>query len=692
MLDLSSLNPQQYEAVVQYHGPTLILAGAGTGKTAAITHRIAYMLQCGVEPTSIAAMTFTNKAAREMRERLMGLAGKRAAKVTLGTFHSFCLKRLRENYQAAGLARSFSLVSAAEQVDLVRRALEERNWHSMYNSGVVHATISAAKNELLEPEEVINTESFKYTAQIEREVLAEVYALYERQLKLNHAIDFDDCIFKLVKLLNNEEEALKKMRASFHYLLVDEFQDTNLAQFAVLEKLAEEHKNICVVGDDDQSIYSWRGAVPYILERFEQTFDSAKIIYLEQNYRCTNVILGAANRLIQNNPTRKDKKLWSKSQDQIPINLVAHKTEKVEAEWVAETCLTLLGRGSQPKDIAVLYRANTQAKHIELAMREMNVAYKTYGGQSFFERKEIKDFLAYLRLIADENDAMAFWRVINTPNRGMGLKTLERIEAVATEMKKSPYWVLANNKAELLGRAATSGQEFVAKVQSFSGRKVTTLEEFEMFTREIIKEFKLADDIRQKTKNELSKRNKLDTLNNLPNYLKYSAERQLEGDKDQIDFKDLVDKLSLNESEEYSAEQEKPNCVSLMTVHAAKGLEFASVFSVGLEEDLFPHKNSLTTVIGLEEERRLFYVALTRAKKNLFLSHTLERSSAYHREFRKPSRFLKELGDCLDAELQEDLAKSAEERKEERKTQTLQKLGSLKERLQGFGKPNSGFS
>ncbi len=683
MLDISSLNPPQQSAVVNYEGPTLILAGAGTGKTRAITYRIAYMLENSVPPATIAAMTFTNKAAREMRDRLKELSGEKATKVSLGTFHAFCLKLLRKYHHRINLPAKFTLVSAGEQVDLVRRALDEKCWHGIYNAASVHAAISAAKNILLEPNDIITDESFKFNAQIEREALAEVYSLYERQLRLNHAIDFDDCIFKLVKLLRTEKDILETLQLQYQYILVDEFQDTNISQFAVLELIASKNKNICVVGDDDQSIYSWRGAVPQILAKFESTFEGTRVIFLEQNYRCTNIILGAANRVIKNNSSRKDKSLWSEASDQIPITLMVHKDEKFESEWVAETCLTLLGRGLQPKDIAVLYRANTQSKFIELAMREMRVPYKTYGGQSFFERKEIKDFLAYLRLIAYHDDAMAFWRIINTPSRGLGLKTLEKIEAIAAAEKKSPYHIISSGKGDLIGRPATAAAEFVEKIKHFAERQVHDLAQFEAFARDMIREFHLADDIRAKTRDEISKRNKLDTLHNIPNYLKYSIERQLQG-QTTVDFKELIDRLTLNETEEFGADEEKPNCVSLMTVHAAKGLEFSAVFSVGLEEDLFPHKNSLTSTIGLEEERRLFYVALTRAKKNLFLSHTMERSTAYHKEFRKPSRFLKELGDALNMEMQENFAQDAETRKQSRKTNTLARLGEIKDRLSQF--------
>ncbi|MES2746332.1 MAG: UvrD-helicase domain-containing protein, partial [Bdellovibrionota bacterium] len=399
MVNLSSLNAEQYDAVTQIQGPVMIIAGAGTGKTRVITYRMTHMLGSGLDGQHIVALTFTNKAAKEMKERLVELVGKRAKPIFIGTFHSFCLRILREFSSLLGMDTRFSLAGTSDQLDLIRKALEERGWQGLYKPEDLLARISKAKNALLLPHELDNGFDDKDPA-----VLAAVYDLYERQLKLNRVIDFDDCIFKTALLLKNNPEVVEKLEQRWTHYLVDEFQDTNFAQLYILELLASRYKNICVVGDDDQSIYSWRGAMVETLDRFETTFVGTRLIKLEQNYRCSNVILNAANKVIRNNTGRKNKTLWSASTNEDPITLASHVDDVAEAKWISLKIFGLLGKGRRPREMGILYRANKQSRAIELALRENNIPYKVFGGTSFFERKEVKDFLCYFRLSVNPND------------------------------------------------------------------------------------------------------------------------------------------------------------------------------------------------------------------------------------------------------------------------------------------------
>jgi superfamily I DNA/RNA helicase len=652
----------------------MILAGAGTGKTRVITDRIADMLGAGIPPASIVALSFTNKAAREMSARVKGLVGARAERVWLGTFHSFCLHILRRHAAAAGLAPGFALAGTADQLELVRKGLDERGWSGLYEAEKLHYQIGVAKNALLSPGEVASGQA-KSTVHGDPAVLSAVYELYERQLKLNRVIDFDDCIFKTVRLLRENQEVRAALRRDFRYLMVDEYQDTNAAQLAVLELLASDSHDVAVVGDDDQSIYSWRGAMYEVLERFEQLFPGTKVIKLEQNYRCSNVILGAANTVIKNNARRKDKTLWRASKDTTPLGLSPCADDGAEARFVAEKCLSLLGAGVAAGDIAVLYRANNQAKALELALRETRIPYRTYGGQSFFERKEVKDFVSYLRLVLDPEDRLALWRVINTPQRGIGLKTLERVEADAVALRKSPFHVVKTATQPALAK-------FAALIAELSALPRETAADFEALGKAIIKLSGLETEIRVRTEDGASRERKLANLRSLPAWLATLAAERLEEDDGRIDEQALLDSLSLDA--ERKAEKDGPrDHVSLMTVHASKGLEFPAVFVVGLEEEQLPHKNSVGDPNALCEERRLFYVALTRAKQRLYLSYCLERSGGYQGKVaRQPSRFLAELPDG--AFVRDDAAASLETKaaaETDRKQRTARRLGALRESL-----------
>lgn len=686
MIDLNSLNPPQRLVVETINGPLLVLAGAGTGKTKALTMRIAYMISMGIAPESIAAMTFTNKAAREMSDRLAGIVGSKvAAKVQLGTFHSFCLKILRQHGEKIGLASKFSLAGTGDQIDLLRRALQEDGQLSSVNVDSLHSEISKAKNALLTPAEFARRAQH-ISIGLSTDHLVRAYELYERQLRLNRLIDFDDCIFKVVRLLEEHADVKSKIEERYKYYLVDEFQDTNSAQLRIIELLGSKYSNVCVVGDDDQSIYSWRGALFETLERFESIFKGSKLIKLEQNYRCTNVILDAANTVIKNNSKRKEKTLWSNNDGSHPIEISQLANDEEEARFIADKCMSWLGEGLKASDIAILYRANNQARPIELALREMGVPYETFGGSSFFERKEVKDFLAYVRLIIRPDDRLAFYRVVNTPNRGIGLKSLEKIELCATQNKLSPYAVSLKfaDTLGLTGKSLRSLQSFLNDLYSLRSWRLEGPEDVASLGHEIIKKFHLASDIREHVKDVASQERKIEALKSLPRWLA-SAAQDVVREKAKLDLEDMLDRLTLNDRDFSDRdEQGKPNRVSLMTIHASKGLEFPAVLICGMEEDLFPHRNSSGNSGGLMEERRLFYVGVTRAKRKLTLSWAGERGVGVMKSLRMPSRFLSELPTSSCAS--QDHQKTAAERLENRKAKTVASLQNLRAALKTGGK------
>lgn len=684
-MDLATLNPQQYEAAATIDGPVMILAGAGTGKTRVITYRIGHMLDQGISPSQIVALTFTNKAAREMKERVRDLVTRRLKGLTCGTFHSFCLTLLRRFPDQANLHHQFGLAGTADQLDMIRRSLEEKGWHGLYKPEELLARISRAKNALLTPDQVLEDSRFQMSDE-DPELLARVYSLYERQLALHRVIDFDDCIFKTAKLLEQHPTTCERLQQEMTHFMVDEFQDTNFSQLYVLELLARRHRNICAVGDDDQSIYSWRGAMVETIDRFEEIFPGTRLIKLEQNYRCTNIILDAANRVIQNNQGRKSKTLWSRSNSETYITISAQADDAAESRWIATQCFGLLGKGFQPKDIGILYRANSQARSLEIALRELNLHYHVFGGSSFFERKEVKDFLAYFKLSLNPHDRLAFWRVINTPARGIGLKTLERIEEAAKEHNLSPFEVLVQHKVKLQDRVARDVAKFVATLQEHAGSPLIHIDDLAQRGEQLIKTFQLEDDIRHKTSHEGSRRRKLESLRRLPQWLRQLGERQME-DKGRIDLRELLDSLNLGDDQPKKDDQKPDNAISLMTIHAAKGLEYPAIFVCGLEEEQLPHKNSAGTPLGLAEERRLFYVAITRAKEKLHLSYARERYSNFQKQTRKPSRFLQELPQeniVVEGGADQSL-KAKFTTEEERRDRNLKRFSDLKSRLKtGF--------
>jgi DNA helicase-2/ATP-dependent DNA helicase PcrA len=685
MIKLDSLNPSQRLGAETISGPVLILAGAGTGKTRVITYRIAHMIDQGISPDSIVAVTFTNKAAREMAERVTALVGAEVArKVKIATFHSFCLMILREYGEAVGIPKKFSLAGTSDQQDLLSRAIQEEKDLTGVNVEALHAAISRAKNALMGPKE-FGKRSDHLLLGLDSSLCEKAYELYERQLKLNRMIDFDDCIFKCVQLLENHPVVRAAVEKRFKYYLVDEFQDTNLAQLTVLELVAKKCNNVCVVGDDDQSIYSWRGAMYETLEEFENKFPGTLLVKLEQNYRCTNTILKAANTIIKNNAKRKDKLLWSQSQVEYPLVVKSLPDAEEEAKWIALKCMSLIGEGLRPGDFSVLYRANNQARLLELALRELGISYETFGGSSFFERKEVKDFLAYVRLVAVPDDRLAFWRVINTPHRGIGLKSLEKIESSCSASHRSPFKECLTSATDLglNSRSKNSLTDFIQKIEALQNMSLSTATDVRTLGDSIIRDFGLVADLRDNTKDPASRDRKIENLKSLPGWLERCAADQL-NDHGKVDLHELLDKLTLGDRDISEKDQDnvKHNKVSLMTIHSSKGLEFPVVFVCGLEEDLFPHKNSVGSVHGISEERRLFYVALTRAKTKLFLTWAQERGVGPNKSMRHPSRFLKEIPpEILEGEVDRYF-----EDPSEKVAKTLSRFASLREGLSSASK------
>ncbi len=666
MLDLESLNPPQRNAVESITGPLMILAGAGTGKTRVISVRVCHMILQGICPTSIVALTFTNKAAKEMASRIRELIGKKANGLNVGTFHSFCLKQLRKYPDEANLQEGFSLAGSSDQIDIVRRVLEELGYTKVFRPEELLSRISSAKSHVLAPKNIEELGQIDADAHL----LSKIYSLYERHLKLNNAIDFDDCIYKFIQLAKSNQTVKSSLQKQFKYFLVDEFQDTNICQLEALDQVASKSQNVCVVGDDDQSIYSWRGADPSILLKFEKLFPQTKLIKLEQNYRCTSIILDAANEVIRNNQQRKSKTLWSEKKSEDKIFVRSEKDDTGEARWVAQKCQAIIGSGNKGRDIGILYRTNSQARALEVALRESRIKYRVYGGSSFFERKEVKDFLSYFKLVLSESDALSFWRIINTPPRGVGLKSQEIIAEFSKNNECSPLLGAQKVIRQLPNKAQGGITELAEIYQSLKNHPTSTPEEIESLGQKIISSFKLAEDIRAKVSQDASRQRKVDSLKKLPSWLKTICEEYAQ-EHGKLKPNDIIDSLCLSSDPKPEVESTESNSVSLMTIHSAKGLEFPFVFICGVEEEQIPHKNS-QSLREVAEERRLFYVALTRAKRKLFITWSRKRYSGFQLSDRKPSRFLDEIPSSL-IDMKKEVLST-----QQKKTNSLNKLAALR--------------
>ncbi len=620
---LDELNDKQKEAVLYNNGPELVLAGAGSGKTKVLTTKIAYLINnLDVSPYNILAITFTNKAAKEMETRVYDMVGVTAKNIQISTFHSFGLKIIRENSAALGYKSNFDIMDSDDSLTVVKKILKDKGYDpKKFNPRAIRNKISSAKNALVTPQEFE-----RYVAGDFEKVTLEVYTEYQNKLFKNNSVDFDDLLILPIKLFREHKDILENYQERYKYILIDEYQDTNDAQYKLTHLLADKYKNIMVVGDDFQSIYSFRGANYKNILNFEKDYPNAKVVLLEQNYRSTSTILDAANDVIKNNKEKKDKKLWTNNGKGEKIKYYRAFNEKDEANYVSRKIKEFAAHGASYKDIAILYRTNAQSRVLEEEMLRENIPYRVVGSFYFYNRKEIKDLIAYLRLIHNTDDDVSLLRVINTPKRGIGLKTIENLEEKAERNNISLY------------DAIDSGKELLFKQTIEDLRKVS----------ENVTLTELIDKILESTgiKAELESEKSLDSEIRLENLEEFkSITKSFEDREGLISLDDFLFEISLvSDKEEYSDDD---NRVSLMTVHSVKGLEFSYVFIVGLEEGIFPHMNSLMSSSELEEERRLCYVAITRAKKDLYLVNARQRMLFGNESSNPPSRFINEINSDL---------------------------------------------
>jgi DNA helicase II / ATP-dependent DNA helicase PcrA len=628
---LESLNPTQLDAVEHTEGPLLILAGAGSGKTRVLTHRVAYLIDQGLAaPEEVLAITFTNKAAREMKDRVALLVGPDSRKMWVSTFHAFCARILRAHAEKLGYKRGFSIYDGADQVRLVKRCIVELGKDpKRFNPRSFQAQISSAKNVLMPPDDFLrNTEG--YIA----ENVAEVYDLYQRRLYENNAMDFDDLIMQTVALLELFPEVRDRYQTRFKYVHVDEYQDTNHAQYRLVNVLAAAHRNLCVVGDDDQSVYSWRGADIRNILDFERDYPEAKVVKLEQNYRSTQTILDAANAVVANNASRKAKELWTAGGEGERIRVFAASDEYAEARFVVSEIEKLTDRGASPREIAAFYRTNAQSRALEDVLVREGVPYQIVGGVRFYERAEIKDAMAYLAVISNPADSVGLERIINVPKRGLGNTSVAKLQDHARRNGLTLYESLAEVPAA--GLAGKAEKACASVRELFEGWRVAAREVSPAeLIGAVLDESGYRGELR--AENTIEAESRLENLEELIN-----AAREYE----RVEPEPTLDGF-LQEQALYSQQDSvtsEGGSVTLMTLHNAKGLEFDHVFVVGMEEGTFPHARSLDEQ-NLEEERRLAYVGITRAKKTLTLTHAKLRSNWGEREYRMPSRFLSEIPD-----------------------------------------------
>jgi len=633
-MNINELNDKQQEAVLYNDGPLLILAGAGSGKTKVLTTKIAYLInEKNIYPSNILAITFTNKAAKEMKERVINLVGDIALNMQISTFHSFGVRLVRENYEVLGYDKNFVIMDSDDSLTVVKKILKELNYDpKIYNPRSIRSKISSCKNELIAPDIYE-----RYAASEFEKIVVEIYRRYEKKLKQNNAVDFDDLLILPIRLFKENPNLLEKYQEKFKYVLVDEYQDTNEAQYILTKLISAKHKNICVVGDDSQSIYGWRGANYKNILNFEKDYKNTKVILLEENYRSTKNILDAANDVIKNNKNRKDKNLWTEKDEGEKIKYYRSFNERDEAQYVIRKTKELINRNTDYKNIAVLYRTNAQSRMIEEEFLKENIPYRVIGSFYFYNRKEIKDLIAYLRLIHNTKDNISLLRIINTPKRGIGLKTLDNLSNKADEENISLF------------EAISSGKELPFKQMI---EQLITLKE-ELTLTELIDKVLDASGMRQElvTENTLDSEIRLENLEEFKSITKSFEERE-----GLISLEDFLLEISLiSDVEEYKNDD---NRVSLMTIHSVKGLEFDHVFVVGMEEGIFPHMNSLMEISELEEERRLCYVAITRAKKDLHLINARRRTLYGKDQINPPSRFLGEINsDLISANREEDIPK-----------------------------------
>lgn len=630
-MNLDTLNETQLEAVKITDGPLLILAGPGSGKTRVITYKIAYLLEQGkAKPWEVLAITFTNKAAKEMKERLHNLIEEDIKGMQISTFHSFGLRVIKEYYDFFGLDRTFTIIDESDSISLIKKIIKELNLdEKKYIPRAIKNKISGAKNELLNPE------GFKVFVRTPYdEDVVKIYKKYEEKLKRNSSVDFDDLLMLPIELFRKDKEALEHYQNRYKYVFIDEYQDTNEAQYLLSKMISDKYKNICVVGDESQSIYSWRGANYKNILNFEKDYKNAKVILLEQNYRSTKTILEAANSVIKNNKEKKDKHLWTLNGKGSKIKYLRCYDEKDEILNIINTIKKFKSEGIPYKEMVVLYRTNAQSQSIERGFIENTIPYKVVGSYAYFNRKEIKDLVAYLRLINNEKDDVSLIRAMNAPKRGIGAKTIEKLELNANENNVSIF------------DSITSGKELAFKNLILDIKEKMKDKSFVDLVELVLDESGLKDEYKEKTIENESRLENLEEFKSIArNFEDYNPGATLE---------EFLIEISL-----ISDVKEASDCdevVTLMTMHAVKGLEFDVVFITGLEEGLFPHSNSMFDESELEEERRLFYVAITRAKKVLYLTNARSRMLFGQIKSNLPSRFIEEIN-------QEDIEKLFEENK-----------------------------
>ena len=634
---LKGLNPQQKKAVETTEGPLLVVAGAGSGKTSVLTRRVAYLIEENqVAPWSILAITFTNKAASEMKSRIQDLLGPVAESVWISTFHSLGVRILRRDADKIGYTKNFTIADSGEQRTLIKRILKDLNYDvKQYDPRAILGQISKAKNMLLEPEDYEEQVASPF-----EKVAAKVYKAYQTELKRGGIMDFDDLIMQTLKLLKTNKDVLHFYQNKFRYILVDEYQDTNQAQYELCQLLAAQYKNICVVGDADQSIYGWRGANMENILNFEKDYKDSEVntIMLEQNYRSTGHILSAANSVIENNVNRKVKNLWTDKGDGEKVNYYRASNGNDEAYFIISKIKEEVKKGRSYKDFSVLYRTNAQSRNIEEILVKSNIPYKIVGGHKFYDRKEIKDILAYLKIIANPNDSMSLNRIINTPKRGIGPTTMAKFNSFASENNFGMLEAFNNLAlAPITGSAATKlnkfGDSFRDIVKYAQDHNVTEL------TEKILDEFGYLDALRADKTLEAEAR--LENIQEFLGVTKRFDDNYEPEDEETNSLEDFLAEVSLLSDQDDL--EDEGNEVTLMTLHAAKGLEFPVVFLIGMEEGIFPISRALNDPAELEEERRLAYVGITRAREELYLTNAMSRMLYGRIQANPASRFIDEI-------------------------------------------------
>lgn len=638
-MDITHLNEVQQQAVTSTEGAYMVIAGAGSGKTSVLTHRIAYLIEeKKVDPFNILALTFTNKAAQEMRHRVEEIVGPAAKSLWLGTFHSIFVRILRQEAHRLGYPQNFTIYDTTDSKSLIKSIIKEMDLDDkVYKTNVVLSRISGAKNRLISAQTYANSAIYQAEDESARKPqLGDIFLKYVDRCFKAGAMDFDDLLFNTHQLFNQHVEVLYKYQERFRYILIDEFQDTNMAQYAIVRDLALMHKNICVVGDDAQSIYAFRGADIQNILNFERDYADLKVIKLEQNYRSTQNIVHAANSIINHNQAQLKKKVWTENALGEPLGLIRAATDAEEGRLVAASIFE--SRANQQltnSNFAILYRTNSQSRAIEEALRKLNLSYRIVGGTSFYQRKEVKNLLAYLRLLVNPNDEEALKRVINLPKRGIGQGSIDKMVLAATD-HAIPLWEVVSNASSFLGsRAAGSIQDFAAMIQRIAA-ELSEKDAYDI-ANDIAKRSGLLKELHEdKTVEGMGR---YDNVQELLNGIKqFTANPEQEDVSLGAFLQEVALATSADETDETTTDK-----ITVMTIHASKGLEFAYVYIVGMEEELFPSSMMLESRADLEEERRLFYVAVTRAKQKIFLAYALSRYRFGRLKQCEPSRFLAEI-------------------------------------------------